>query len=214
MGYHIICFHTIYFVKTYNSGYPNIYCYYANSLPSFLGFWPAWTTAKFFSEQYVGMTNRNSTHGKNIAHGSVQFVFRTYIYQFNSRLTSYILGGFSPPRIPNSLPRKSPKTHKNTKMHQIDPPPQIGGPPQNTESRIYTAYLYTPRLVLVLLLSLVVDQVCTWVAKSTNNGNGKADEIISEIWFHLAMWKFSENSVRIPRTRFQKAAHVVLIWKP
>ena len=33
-------------------------------------FFMGMTTAKLFSEQYFGMTNRNSTHGKNIAHGS------------------------------------------------------------------------------------------------------------------------------------------------
>ena len=27
-------------------------------------------TAKLFYEQYFGMTNRNSTHGRNIAHSS------------------------------------------------------------------------------------------------------------------------------------------------
>ena len=97
-----ISFHTIYCVKTDGSGYPQLagspIYWYVNSLYSRWKFdehgihackWNIFmrmTTAKLISEQYFGMKNSNSTHGKNIVHCSgpdmvkstiVQYVFRT-----------------------------------------------------------------------------------------------------------------------------------------
>ena len=76
-GYHTFSHNT---VLCENLRQPNILlCQFTTPVASFMStgfmlangtFFTGMTTAKLFSEQYFWMTNRNSTHGKNIAYGS------------------------------------------------------------------------------------------------------------------------------------------------
>ena len=44
-------------------------------------------TEELLSEQYFEMTNRNSTHGKNIAHGSGPDKIKSTIFQYDCAIS-------------------------------------------------------------------------------------------------------------------------------